>query len=127
MFGADSTYLFDHHIHHLVLGRRRFWADVLHAAEDRTKLPIGFGAVDYGDGFERHLSSDHLKIEVVAFVQLERLARLGWQSDLPATEHPYERHDAVLLLCVGCDHTRYVIYTITYYHAVSSTQGCRPA
>jgi prophage regulatory protein len=50
--------------------------------------------------------------EVIAFVELERLARLGGQGHLPATEHPYERHDPILLLCNAFDHTSSVIYIL---------------
>src|SRR4051794_3699246 len=110
MFVAHCAYFFDDHVHHLVLGGFGLWPNVLDPAEDSIELPVSFGPVDDGDRLEQQRATLHFEVQVIAFAQLQSLARFSRQGDLPAPKHPDKRHDDILL-CIY-NHTNSVNYII---------------
>ena len=90
MVGALGVDLRVHLLQELVVLRLRAGPDPLVPAEDGAEVIPGLGPIDHRDRLEQHPAFGHFEVEVVALLELERLARRGRQGDLPAAQQSYQ-------------------------------------
>src|SRR5437763_1757952 len=71
MLGAQFVYLFDHHVHQLVVRGFGLGADVAHRSLSLADFAPGLRTIDRRDRLEQHPTLGHFEVEVVALLELE--------------------------------------------------------